>query len=174
MAQEKFYDILVKELEVRIRNEIRAELHLEVQNKFESPQNLNAKSRLTENQMQSVFFELPKFSIAKKNAYANFKKSASKKVNPEEIKMLSSAPKKRKMTCEEYLCYEIFLRLGAELSEDFCERELKREYHKLAMKFHPDIYHNHSGKNLAPFNEAKQCYDKLCKSLEVLDKSSQF
>ncbi len=150
MAQEKFYDILVKELRAQIRHELEEEL----------------ARPLASIQTQSFdipIFTSPKVFAQKKSSYPKSFKQPAKPENQE-------ACIKREMTAEERAYYEIFLKLGAHLSERFKERELKREFRKLAHKYHPDHQIKADASHLQllveRFNEVRICYDKLCKTLE--------
>ncbi len=164
MAQEKFYEILVKELEVKIRADLIKEFH--------SDEVIYQKAKISEvfsvqPEMTSLSFIKPKYFYAKTNIYPRSRKpcktsSSIIQAEPAEAPVAS----RRDLTAEEWLNFEVFLGLGAELSENFSERDLKREFRKLALKYHPDHQLQPNLTDIKRFNDAKSCYDNLCKSLE--------
>ena len=164
MAQEKFYDILVKE----ITAELRRELEEEMQNDPPTFQKIPFHKTAVRNslQIEIPFFTSvePKFFANKKGYYPFTKKSVTKTPPKNPLRL------NREMTVEERAYHEVFLKLGANLEDQFNERDLKKEFRKLAHKYHPDHQIKADGPSLQfaldRFNQARSCYDKLCKALE--------
>ncbi len=165
MAQEAFYEILVKELEKKIRAEIQKELNPEYTSQ---KANHSFNKIIVEIEHQTLNLKSKKYFYPKKNTYLKSQQTSVHK-NPvrAQLQLLQAAqPRVKHLDAENCLHLEILQRLGADLDENFTERELKREFRKLALQFHPDHHKNHSRESLERFNVAKHCYDKLCMSLE--------
>ncbi len=169
MAQEAFYEILVKELEKKIRAELQMELRSEPYPDSQlQKSSYSFNEKLNEPEFQSLDFKTQKYFYPKRNPYLKTKYSFQNDLPVTAQLQLAevSKPAARTLDAENCLHLEILLRLGANLSENYTERDLKREFRKLAMQFHPDQQANHSVERLERFKMAKHSYDKLCKSLE--------
>lgn len=152
MAQERFYDILIHELEVEIRREIRDEF-----------KNLSQNQANPRAYTEPTLDFIPRFFKDKKNTYRS-KTANTKPYQKPELRM------NRNLTTEERAHFEILSKLGAEIEENFCEKDLKREFRKLAHAYHPDHLINSNAAELkiaqARFSAAKSSYDELRKGLQ--------
>jgi hypothetical protein len=180
MAQEsaeKFYDVLIKELRSEITREIQAEIQAEIQTeiraeihsqimseKFQSQRRPQPYVRDTES---SLLTELgPKFFAAPK------KTSYPQNPRPKNAAKDSAAKfqnrRARELTTEESVQLQMLANLGAQLSHPFSESELKKEFRRLAQKFHPDHQVGASETQLTQtqlkFTSLKNCYDSLKKA----------
>ena len=160
MAQEKFYDILVKEITAELRRELEEELQSESHTTFQK----FAVRNSFQSETSLITSIEPRFFANRKGSYPQLKKSAPKSSSKNALRM------NRELTVEERIYYEVFLKLGANLGDQFSERELKKEFRKLAHQYHPDHQIKADGPSLQfsleRFNQARNCYDKLCKALE--------
>ena len=156
MAQERFYDILIKKLEVEIRREIESEFQFQ-------GQTLTPSKHFYQETTLDI---APKFFKDKKNAYG----TPARKTVPKAEPCVQEPRLQRNMTAVERGYYELFVQLGARLTENFSGKELKREFRKLAHVYHPDRQINLNAFELiisqSRFSEAKLCYDQLAKALE--------
>ncbi len=163
MAQERFYDILIKELEVEIRREIESEYPFQTHTQERTP------TPSPHFYQQTSLDIAPKFFKNKNNAYrTTAKKPVQKPVQKPAQKLERRL--EREMTAPERGYYELFVKLGGSLLENFSGKELKREFRKLAYAYHPDRQISLNASELkisqARFSEAKLCYDQLVKTLE--------
>jgi len=184
MAQENFYDILANEMKSELRAELKQQIAAEMNAEFASylkqkdqSEILQPKSSLPK--QQNIFEELfeitliqqlePKFFARKANKYPGKKEKPQKRPD----KQSKEYPRvKRPLGAEESLTYELFVRLGACLPVSFNELELKKEFRRLAYKYHPDCQCSASEQNLKSiiekFHQTRQCYEQLLGILEPI------
>ena len=171
-ASENFYDVLIKELRSEIGSELRAEIYAELVNEISLAKNsgpLKARSpqayvRDTES---SLLTELgPKFFKTQKKACYQ----ANPRAKNSQKKDFADTPhrRSRELTTEESVQLQMLISLGAQLGQAFSEAELKKEFRRLAQKFHPDHQIGASEHQLTQtqlkFTSLKTCYDSLKKA----------
>ncbi len=175
-SSENFYDVLIKELRSEISSEIRAEIYAEMTNS-KNPEAM--KTRMQQSYVRayvrdtesSLLTELgPKFFKAqKKTCYpASPRPQNSPKDSQPEARSKPHNRRSRELNTEESVHLQMLINLGAQLSNPFSESELKKEFRRLAQKFHPDHQLSANEIQLAQtqlkFTSLKNCYDTLKKA----------
>jgi hypothetical protein len=162
-SSENFYDILVQELRAEIRTEIRAEIKAEMisdQHKAR-PATTKIHSFIRDTEA-SLLTELgPKIFSSPQKAYqkaAPHRPTAAPKAEPKRARVL---------TAFEAVHFELLVSLGAKIAPNFSEYELKKEFRKLAQKFHPD---HHIGATETQISMAQEKFNSLKMGYDTLKK----